>query len=241
MFKYLIIALLITLAWGMPVEEDSDESEYDEEVFGTTRPPVQPVSCKGHPADGYFRDPLNPHIFHRCSRGKWIAGYYCPGNLVFDEKEQTCDRDPDVPVVKCPKPNGLFAFPGNPHKFIDCQDGIGYAITCPEDLVFSELNQTCVYNDHGLTWPTDATVAPTRVPTTTTPTTTPQPCTSTPSPVTGPTAGPTTGPTAGPTTGPTAKPTVRPTAEPTAGPTARPTAGPTARPTAGPTSGPTSS
>ncbi|CAG2163364.1 unnamed protein product, partial [Oppiella nova] len=153
MFRIAIIAVFLTFAYCWPI---------DEEMEGTTRPPIQPVSCEGHDPDKMFRDPLNPHIFHRCSRGKWIAGYWCPGNLVFDEKEQTCDRDPDVPVVKCPKPDGLFEMPGNPHKFIDCQGGIGYVITCPEDLVFSELNQTCVYNDHGLTWPTDPTIAPTK-------------------------------------------------------------------------------
>ncbi|XP_054152422.1 chondroitin proteoglycan 2-like isoform X1 [Oppia nitens] len=171
LFCLAVFAILVTFSLGAPQ--------------ASTRAPIPPRSCKGHDPDKYFRDPDNPHIFHECSHGRWVGANYCPGDLVFDEELQTCDRGGDVPTVKCPEDEGLFPYPGNHHKFIECHDGYGWVLVCPGDLVFVPENKTCEYNDWDWTWPTDTTIAPTK---------------------------PTVAPTEVPTT---VKPTVVPTAPPT--------------------------
>ena len=124
------------------------------ETPGTTKAPFVKLSCQGHKAEGFFVDAQDPTIFHQCSHGQHIATFHCRSGTIFNETEQVCV----VKVkndVQCPERVGLFPYPGNPHKFISCDEGHANVEPCAADLVFDPVKKECVYNDQGLTWPTD--------------------------------------------------------------------------------------
>src|ERR1700679_3493636 len=82
----------------------------------TTKRPFIRLSCVGHRPDGFFVDANNDSVFHQCSHGVHIATFTCINGTVFNETEQVCVVRNSNSSLKCPKPDGLFTYPGNVHK-----------------------------------------------------------------------------------------------------------------------------
>jgi len=148
--KVIIVSLALIVCWV-----------YCAPTSGTTKTPFVKLSCTGHKANGFFVDPNDPTIFHQCSHGTHIATFHCQSGTVFNETAQVCVVNSKIIDAHCPKPEGLFIYPGNPHKFINCNGGHAFVEACAADLVFDESKQECVYNDKGLTWETDPPIKPT--------------------------------------------------------------------------------
>jgi len=137
--------------------------------------PVAPIKCdvQCEVANAFFADKTNPHIFYECSHNRCVGAFTCPSDTVFSNQNQVCVKGTGV-ILPCKAPNGTFEYPGNPHKYIECFENRGYERVCPSDLVFDEKSSQCIFNDNGLTWPTDppttpiavVTIAPTAAPTT---------------------------------------------------------------------------
>ena len=115
-------------------------------------PTPAPEECKKiKDGSGPIADPSDPHKFFMCAHGHVVgAALECGispsngGKMTFDPKSQVCV---DGSGLKCPQSKGLFPYPGDKHKYIECGDGTATVGTCPTDLVFLPKCSTCGYED----------------------------------------------------------------------------------------------
>lgn len=55
----------------------------------------------------------------------------------------------DIAAVDCPEPEGLFAYPGDATKYVECSNNVPTVHTCPNGLNWNRNGQYC-------DWPADA-------------------------------------------------------------------------------------
>ncbi|VDI82726.1 Hypothetical predicted protein [Mytilus galloprovincialis] len=102
--------------------------------------------------DGLFPDPLNCAYFYKCTRGTSVHLKCEPGNM-FDARTQTCNHKMAVTCytgVSCPDDTGLFPYPNDCFKFLNCFQGMPYVQSCPSGLAFDKIVKRCLLPMHAL-------------------------------------------------------------------------------------------
>jgi hypothetical protein len=102
--------------------------------------------------DGLFPDLLNCAYFHKCTNGHSVH-LKCETGSMFDAKTQTCNHKEAVTCytgVSCPDATGLFPYPGDCYKFLNCFQGLPYVQSCPYRLVFDKILKRCVLSIHAI-------------------------------------------------------------------------------------------
>ncbi|XP_071178918.1 uncharacterized protein [Mytilus edulis] len=102
--------------------------------------------------DGLFQDPLNCAYFYKCTRGTSVHLKCEPGNM-FDARTHTCNHKMAVTCytgVSCPDDTGLFPYPNDCFKFLNCFQGMPYVQPCPSGLAFDKIVKRCLLPMHAL-------------------------------------------------------------------------------------------
>ena len=107
-------------------------------TFCTTDPTPSPIDCVNH--KNFAPDLSDAHKFYYCTNGKPVPPPVdCPTDMITGEKlvfnpiEELCEV---TEIVKCPQPDGVFAYEKDKHKYIVCKGGHASVMTCPEGTIF---------------------------------------------------------------------------------------------------------
>lgn len=104
------------------------------------------------PKDGLFPDSTNCAYFYKCTRGSSVH-LKCEDGTMFDANTETCNHKMAVSCytgVTCPGSTGLFPYPGDCYKFLNCFEGLPYVQSCPGGLVFDKIVKRCLLPNQAL-------------------------------------------------------------------------------------------
>ncbi|XP_033748761.1 uncharacterized protein LOC117333535 [Pecten maximus] len=91
-------------------------------------------------------DADNCAYFFRCN-GIVPERLRCYAGDVFDGSTQTCNHRNSVTCYSqliCPQPTGLFPYPGECRRFLNCYEGMPYVQSCPFGLIFDQNKKRCL-------------------------------------------------------------------------------------------------
>ncbi|OWF56657.1 uncharacterized protein LOC110443743 [Mizuhopecten yessoensis] len=111
-------------------------------------PPAAPhnVTCDEVFINELKADVNNCAYFYRCD-GIVPERLRCYAGDVFDGSTQTCSHRNSVTCYSqlvCPRPTGLFPYPGECRRFLNCYEGLPYVQSCPFGLIFDQNKKRCV-------------------------------------------------------------------------------------------------
>ncbi|XP_060070990.1 uncharacterized protein LOC132550907 [Ylistrum balloti] len=117
------------------------------EIFYKPSERQQNITCDEIYINELKADEDNCAYFFRCN-GIVPERLRCYAGDVFDGSTQTCNHRNSVTCYSqliCPRPTGLFPYPGECHRFLNCYEGMPYVQRCPLGLVFDPNKKRCLH------------------------------------------------------------------------------------------------
>ncbi|XP_069135419.1 uncharacterized protein [Argopecten irradians] len=109
--------------------------------------PHQNITCDEIYINELKADDDNCAYFYRCN-GVVPERMRCYAGDVFDGSTQTCNHRNSVTCYSqliCPQPTGLFPYPGECRRFLNCYEGMPYVQRCPFGLIFDQDKKRCLH------------------------------------------------------------------------------------------------
>ncbi|XP_029021929.1 chondroitin proteoglycan 2-like [Betta splendens] len=140
--------LILTAGACLIIANLASSASLTDTVLTTKAPSATDNFCEGK-TDGNYANPSNPNSFYGCSNGLTNI-LWCPEDLVFKQSCNCCDwprtRSDGLARDFCKgKKNGNYFNPSNINSFYSCSNGLTYIMKCPEDLIFNQRLNACVW------------------------------------------------------------------------------------------------